>query len=125
MEGNSRHTRVRAELYQAKREAVKKLREQIAQETDLTPKKEALIQELAAEELELTKLDNTIKQTEQHNAAFDTHMVNRQAKADQIRADFEKNNAQFDKNMEAEMARKSELLKKRREAAKVCKRLTA
>ena len=91
----------------------------------MTPKKEALIQELAAEELELTKLDNTIKQTEQHNAAFDTHMVNRQAKADQIRADFEKNNAQFDKNMEAEMARKSELLKKRREAAKVCKRLTA
>ena len=107
---------------QAKREAIKKLREQAAQETD-DAKEEALIEVLNAEELELEKIENTIKLTEKQSAAFDAHLTNQQGKVDQIRADFEKNNADFIKTMEAEAVRKSEMLKKRREAAKVCKRL--
>ena len=104
---------------QAKREAIKKLREQAAQETD-PAKKEALLKELAAAELEAEKIENTIKLTEEQDTDFETKLFDRQRKADKIVADFEKNNAEFDKSMQAEMARRAELLKQRREAAKVC-----
>ena len=104
---------------QAKREAVAKLHEQAAQETDAA-KKEELQQELTAEQLELENLEDTIKQTEQEKEAFDAQLVDRQRKLDQIRANFDKNNSDFEKGLQAEAARKSELLKKRRAAAKVC-----
>ena len=73
----------------------------------------------------MEQLESTIRRTEQQNADFESQLFDRQRELDQIRAEFDKNNAEFEKNMQAEAARKSELLKKRREAAKVCKRLTA
>merc|ERR1711934_578198 len=66
----------------AKREAVAKLREQAAQQTDAT-KKEELQQELGAEQLEL--LEDTLRQTEQEKEAFDAQLVDRQRKLNQIR----------------------------------------
>merc|ERR1719201_2827543 len=80
----------------AKREAVAKLHEQAAQETDAA-KKEELQQELTAEQLELENLEDTVKQTEQEKEAFDTQLADRQRKLNQIRADFNKNNSDFQK----------------------------
>merc|ERR1712048_1131224 len=107
----------RREAAKAKREAIKKLREQATQESD-DAKEDALIEMLTAEEVELEKIENTIRLTEKQKAAFDAQFTNEHEKLNQIRADFEKNNADFTINMEAEAARKSEMLKKRREAAK-------
>ena len=121
---HSRHTRGCAGTFQAKREAVRKLREQISQETD-PAKKAALIQEFAMEQLDMEQLESTIRRSEQKDADFENRLFNKQRELDQIRADFDKNNAEFESNMQAEAARKSELLKERREAAKVCKRLLA
>ena len=109
---------------QAKRDAAKEKRRQAAQETDPV-KKEALQQELTVKELELEKIEGTITRTERQNVAFDALLTDRQRTLDQIRADFERNNAEFERSLQAEAARTSELLRKRREAARVCQGLLA
>ena len=81
-----------------------------------------LMEEMEATQRDIKRLQENISgaKTEQEKAAFATQLVDRQRQLDQIRADFETSNSDFEKGLQAEAARKSELLKKRRAAAKVC-----
>ena len=86
-----------------------------------------VMEEMEAMQLEVDQLQDEIEaaKTEEEKAFLATQSLDRQRELDKVRADFEKNNAEFDKKLQAEMARRAEFLKERREAAKVCKRLTA
>ena len=76
-------------------------------------------------QMDVDRLQEAIKtaKTDEEKAILVNQLFDKKRELDQIRADYEKNNAEFEKNLKAEMERRAELLKERREAAKVCKRL--
>merc|ERR1712110_1313911 len=78
-----------------------------------------LMAEMKATQVAVNRLQDGISraETEQEKATFETQLADKQRKLDQIRADFDKNNSNFEKSLQAEAARKSELLKMRRAAA--------
>merc|ERR1719174_882669 len=79
-----------------------------------------LMAEMKATQVAVNRLQDGISrtETEQEKATFETQLADKQRKLDQIRADFDKNDSNFEKGLQAEAARKSELLTMRRAAAK-------